>query len=333
MKKFKLLSSLSTAIVTTSLITTSCATVVRTTNDTDIRNIAWIKRETYNSTSKEQIESIVKNDNVSMFSRYPGLYDAVTIEATLNNPQAGQVTISITTDPESAYIESTSWVASTGEEPLPIGSELIVNADAIERTLYVGSAAYTKKFEIFASMKSDSKIEAHDIANVDVTLTGGGITAATGTVETNRGYVNLTIGTTADTARLIITVTDTKNYVGSVEVVINVKSKWEDIAYTEFLTLENGISNGQYTYLKVNRDEKRIVGRLHLTGTFSANTDSDIGTFKSGYDTTAVIAQAGSIGGWGTDGSWWVNVSKLRFNISKAVTSFYAFIDYIYDIK
>ena len=232
MNKLKLLSSLTTIVATTSLVATSCAVVNKNSNNDTIANgidvatIPWITRTKYDyksdTTIKTDIVSTVYNDNVSIFARYPGLEDEISITATVNS---GQVTIDVIVTTPIIYEGNTSWTATYDYEPLPIDGELNINTSTINDTMYVNTTAYDKKCEIFASTKVNNVITAVNISKVDVTLSGSGITTATGSVENNQGYVNLTIGTTAGVARLIMKVIDSKNNVGSVELIITVKKK------------------------------------------------------------------------------------------------------------
>ena len=108
-KKFKLLSAISAAVITSSLITTSCAVINKnnTTINEDVVNIQWIKRSSYNASTSNEIINIVKSDNTSVFSRYDGLSDAVSITAPISSNS-----VRITITGSEPYSGTTWWDAS-----------------------------------------------------------------------------------------------------------------------------------------------------------------------------------------------------------------------------
>ena len=340
-KKIRLISSLSIVVATTSLITTSCSTISKNssndtvTNGTNIANIAWVQRAKYDysssTTIQENIKNTVYNDNTSTFLRYPGLEDAISITVTLNSPSSGQATINIVATGD-VYTGSTGWTSSYENQPLPAGGEIIINTDTIEDTIYVSTAAYDKQYEIFASTKINNVINAVNISQVDVTLSGSGITTASGSASSNRGYVNITVGTTEGSARLIIKVTDTSGNEGSCEVVIKVKVKWTTIYPSNFLDFKSGFSSAEQTALKVDRDHKRILGVIHVNGSIPQYTDTQVATTKSDYVITSYYRQAGNVAAYATTGTWWTHNDWLACNLAKAVTSCIFYIDYYYGI-
>ena len=341
MKKFKLISSLATLVATTSIVATSCAVVNKNSNNNtiasgiNIANIPWVTRTKYeyktDNTIQEDIINAVINDNVSTFVRYPGLEDAISITVTLNSPTTGKATISITANND-VYSGSTGWTSSYESKLLPAGGELNINTSTISDTLYVDTASYDKQCEIFASTIVNNVITAVDISKVETTLTGTGITTAVGSVSSNKGYVKLTIGTTAGVARLIIKVTDSKGNVGSTELVINVKKKWEEIGLKDFVTLETGVSISTQTSLFINRDEKIIAGWIHVETTFNMGPDcgSKIATFKENYYTS--IRQGGSVSGY-SNGSWYSIDLDLKVHPTATIRSARLNFYYVYAIN
>ena len=112
----KLLSSLSISVASISLIATSCALVSKNNNAVasamNINDIPWIKRSSYNASTADDIISVIKNDNTSLFSLYPGLQEAITISAPINN---GSAHITISADSET-YTGQKEWDATCKEE-------------------------------------------------------------------------------------------------------------------------------------------------------------------------------------------------------------------------
>ena len=142
-KKIRLLSVLSAAIASTYLVETSCAAFAKNsneseTNGTDINSIQWIWRSKYDYTEESQIKARFMADNTSIFARYPGLQEAVTVTVSIGEDN---ITITIDTIEGSAYTGTVSKQIDKGEEPTPAGGTLRIDTSSIVPNMDVGDDA------------------------------------------------------------------------------------------------------------------------------------------------------------------------------------------------
>ena len=193
--------------------------------NTNVDEIHWIKRSSYSSNN---IEATIRSDNVSVFARYPGLEQAISIDVdTQTTPGSAIITISAD---DVGYTGSTSWTATAGEQPTPPPtpggkSKLKINItpiDASYETYADGETATPKDYTVNVSDTEGGSVTLND-SNCTVSSNNTDtITAQKVSTSEDSLTLQLTPQKKPGTAFITINVEDENNNAGSTTFMVNV---------------------------------------------------------------------------------------------------------------